>query len=110
MIDGRDRRSGSRCARPAGASSSCVVELFRVLFLRALPRRALNAARPFPRPPPIAPAYHQSMGEAPDDAPTDYAPTELGAAIDETEAHKAWALADEPDEWPRFAKPLRFGS
>jgi|GEM_PF-4692320 hypothetical protein len=50
------------------------------------------------------------MGEAPDDAPTDYAPTELGAAIDETEAHKAWALADEPDEWPRFAKPLRFGS
>ena len=52
------------------------------------------------------------MGEAPedDDAPTDYRPTELGAAIDETEAHKAWALADEPDEWPRFAKPLRFGS
>ncbi len=24
-----------------------------------------------------------------DDAPTDYTPTELGAAIDETEAHKA---------------------
>jgi len=47
------------------------------------------------------------MGEAPedDDAPTDYAPTELGAAIDETEAHKAWALADEPDELPRTAPP-----
>ena len=35
------------------------------------------------------------MGDDPedDDAPTDYAPTELGAAIDDTEAHKAWALA-----------------
>ncbi len=45
------------------------------------------------------------MGEAPedDDAPTDYAPTELGAAIDETEAHTAWALANEPDELPRRA-------
>ncbi len=52
----------------------------------------------------ITPAYHQYMGEAPDDdAPTDYAPTELGAAIDETEAHTAWALADEPDELPRMA-------
>jgi len=30
-----------------------------------------------------------------DEAPTGYAPTELGAAIDETEARKAWALADE---------------
>ncbi len=29
----------------------------------------------------IAPAYHQSMGEAPDDdAPTEYTPTELSAA------------------------------
>ncbi len=46
------------------------------------------------------------MGEAPedDDAPTDYAPTELGAAIDETEAHKAWALALRP---PRNARQVR---
>ncbi len=34
-----------------------------------------------------------------DDAPTDYRPTELGAAVDETEAPKAWALAEEPDEF-----------
>ena len=64
------------------------------------------------------------MGEAPDDdAPTGYAPTELDAAVDGTEAHKACASAthhrriartcstvaelvprakmDEPDELPR---------
>ncbi len=42
-----------------------------------------------------------------DDAPTDYAPTELGAAIDETDAHRAWALANEPDELPRRVTPQR---
>ena len=38
----------------------------------------------------ITSAYYQPMGETPedDDAPTDYRPTELGAAIDETDAHK----------------------
>jgi len=40
-----------------------------------------------------------------DDAPTDYAPTELGAAIDETDAYRAWALANEPDELPQAAPP-----
>ncbi len=42
-----------------------------------------------------------------DDAPTDYRPTELGAAIDDTEAHRAWALANEPDELPRHVTPQR---
>jgi hypothetical protein len=40
-----------------------------------------------------------------DDAPNDYVPTELGAAIDDTDAHRAWALADEPDELPQAAPP-----
>ena len=42
-----------------------------------------------------------------DDAPTDYVPTELGAAIDDTDAHRAWALANEPDELPRRFTPQR---
>ena len=46
------------------------------------------------------------MGED-SDAPTGYAPTELGAAIDETEAVTAWSLDDDED-WPppRFSPRL----
>ena len=49
------------------------------------------------------------MGDDPDDdAPTGIAPTELGAAIDETEAHTAWALDDGPEvESPRRLTPGR---
>ena len=36
-----------------------------------------------------------------EEAPTSAAPTELGAAIEETEAHQAWALDDGDDEWER---------
>lgn len=40
------------------------------------------------------------MGEATDDdAQTGEAPTELGATINETEAHTAWSL-DDGEEWP----------
>ncbi|OBC04453.1 hypothetical protein A5784_12825 [Mycobacterium sp. 852013-50091_SCH5140682] len=40
------------------------------------------------------------MGEArDDDAPTGVAPTELGGAINETEAHTAWSL-DDGEDWP----------
>lgn len=41
------------------------------------------------------------------DAPTGYAPTELGAVIDETEAVTAWSLDDDED-WPppRFSPRL----
>lgn len=46
-----------------------------------------------------------------DDAPTGIAPTELGAAIDETEARTAWSLED-GDEWepPRRLTPARITS
>lgn len=37
--------------------------------------------------------------ESEDDAPTSYAPTELGAAIEETEAVTAWSL-DDGEDWP----------
>jgi len=37
---------------------------------------------------------------ADDDAPAGYAPTELGAAIDETEAVTAWSLDDGEDGPP----------
>ncbi|WP_111509849.1 DUF732 domain-containing protein [Mycobacterium kyogaense] len=49
------------------------------------------------------------MGEAgEDDAPTGLAPTELGAAVDETEAHAAWSL-DDGEDWepPRRLTPGR---
>ena len=40
------------------------------------------------------------MGDEGDDAaPTEVAPTELGSAVDETEAHTAWSL-DDGEEWP----------
>lgn len=38
------------------------------------------------------------MGDE-DDAPTGMAPTELGPAVEETEAHTAWSL-DSGEEWP----------
>ena len=38
------------------------------------------------------------MGDESDDAPTGIAPTELGAAVDETEAHTAWSL-DDGEDW-----------
>lgn len=38
------------------------------------------------------------MGDA-EDAPTGMAPTELGGAVEETEAHTAWSL-DSGEEWP----------
>lgn len=43
-----------------------------------------------------------------DDAPTGYAPTELGAAVEETEAVTAWSL-DDGEEWapPRRLTPAR---
>ncbi|BBX67825.1 hypothetical protein MPSYJ_12860 [Mycolicibacterium psychrotolerans] len=45
------------------------------------------------------------MGDAgADDAPTGIAPTELGEAIDETEAHTAWSLDDTRDEPQRRSR------
>lgn len=41
------------------------------------------------------------MGEADDDAPTEVEPTELGAAIGETEARTAWSLDDGEDWTPQ---------
>jgi hypothetical protein len=43
--------------------------------------------------------YHAHMGDE-SDAPTGLAPTELGAAVDETEAHTAWALDPDVDAEP----------
>lgn len=46
------------------------------------------------------------MGEESDDAsPTEVGPTALGSAIDETEAHTAWAL-EEYEEPPRRTWPI----
>jgi hypothetical protein len=45
--------------------------------------------------------YHRPMGSEGDDAaPTGAAPTELGSAVEETEAHTAWSLDDGVD-WPQ---------
>jgi hypothetical protein len=48
----------------------------------------------------VSSRYHPCMGEVGDDAPTGVAPTELGAAINETEAHTAWSL-DDGEDWPQ---------
>lgn len=44
--------------------------------------------------------YHRPMGNEGDDAaPTGVAPTELGSAVEDTEAHAAWSL-DDGEDWP----------